>query len=238
MEAKSKNGGNHFDFLSEEIIFIILDHLNNDPFARKSFSLTCRNFHSIESRHRRILKPLCAETLSRVSTRYPFITQLDLSLCPRANDDTLSIVSSSSWKLTLRSINLSRSRLFTKVGLSSLVVSCRFLTEIDLSNGTEMSDVAAVAIAEAKNLESLWLARCKFITDLGIGRIASCCRKLKLLCLNWCIRVSDFGVELVALKCQEMRTLDLSYLPVSHIQVLVSIICTRSDVSPILNCHV
>ncbi|KAH9716583.1 F-box/LRR-repeat protein 3 [Citrus sinensis] len=214
MEAKSKKNSNPFDFLSEEIIFNILDHLNNDPFARKSFSLTCRNFYSIESRHRKILKPLCAETLSRTSARYPFITQLDLSLCPRANDDALSIVSSSSWKLTLRSINLSRSRLFTKVGLSSLTVNCRFLTEIDLSNGTEMGDAAAAAIAEAKNLERLWLARCKLITDLGIGRIAACCRKLKLLCLKWCIRVTDLGVELVALKCQEIRTLDLSYLPV------------------------
>ncbi|ESR45203.1 F-box/LRR-repeat protein 3 [Citrus sinensis] len=216
MEAKRKKNSNPFDFLSEEIIFNILDHLNNDPFARKSFSLTCRNFYSIESRHRKILKPLCAETLSRTSARYPFITQLDLSLCPRANDDALSIVSSSPWKLTLRSINLSRSRLFTKVGLSSLAVNCRFLTEIDLSNGTEMGDAAAAAIAEAKNLERLWLARCKLITDLGIGRIAACCRKLKLLCLKWCIRVTDLGVELVALKCQEIRTLDLSYLPITE----------------------
>lgn len=212
------NKTNPFDFLADEIIFMILDHLNDEPFARKSFSLTCKTFYSIESRHRRNLKPLCTELLSRISCRYPFISQLDLSLFPRPDDNVLNIIISSTWKSTLRSINLSRSRFFTKVGLSSLLMNCHCLIEIDLSNWTELSDMAAAAIAEAKNLEKLWLARCKSITDMGIGRIAACCRKLRLLCLKWCVRVSDFGVELIALKCKEIRSLDLSYLPVYNIQ--------------------
>ncbi|KAJ4719119.1 F-box/LRR-repeat 3-like protein [Melia azedarach] len=210
------NKTNPFDFLADEIIFMILDHLNDEPFARKSFSLTCKTFYSIESRHRRNLKPLCTELLSRISCRYPFISQLDLSLFPRPDDNVLNIIISSTWKSTLRSINLSRSRFFTKVGLSSLLMNCHCLIEIDLSNWTELSDMAAAAIAEAKNLEKLWLARCKSITDMGIGRIAACCRKLRLLCLKWCVRVSDFGVELIALKCKEIRSLDLSYLPITE----------------------
>ncbi|KAJ0103286.1 hypothetical protein Patl1_06565 [Pistacia atlantica] len=87
---------------------------------------------------------------------------------------------------------------------------------------SEMGDVAAVAIAEAKNLESLWLARCKLITDMGIARIAIGCRKLRLLCLKWCLRIGDLGVGLVALKCKEIRTLDLSYLPLIMVQELRS----------------
>lgn len=206
-----------FDMLPDEIIFTILDQLKTHPFANKSFSLTCKAFYFIESRHRRTLKPLCAQLLQRTSFRYPFIAQLDLSLCAQVDDNALNIVSSSStWKYTLSSVNLSRSRLFSEVGLSSLCVNCVNLVELDLSNMSEVGDVAAVAIAEAKNLERLWLARCKLITDMGIARVAIGCRKLKLLSLKWCLRIGDLGVGLVALKCKEIRTLDLSHLPVTE----------------------
>ncbi|GLU02601.1 hypothetical protein SLE2022_198460 [Rubroshorea leprosula] len=206
---------NPFDILTEEIVFSILDHLDHDPFARKSFSLTCKAFYFIESRHRKCLRPLRTELLSRSLRRYPFVSDLDLSHCPRVDDKTLNMISST-WKATLQSINLSRSRFFTNLGLSSLFVNCSALVEIDLSNGTELTDPAASAIAEAKNLEKLWLVRCKLITDMGIGCIAVGCRKLKLLSLKWCLRITDLGVELIALKCKEIRSLDLSYLPISE----------------------
>ncbi|OMP02349.1 Leucine-rich repeat, cysteine-containing subtype [Corchorus olitorius] len=207
---------NPFDILTEEIVLKILDHLeNDDTSSRKSFSLTCKTFYFIESRHRKILRPLRTELLPRALHRYPFVSHLDLSLCPRVDDNTLNMISST-LKATLSSINLSRSRFFTNVGLSSLFVNCSSLVEVDLSNGTQLTDLAASAIAEAKNLERLRLARCKLITDMGIGCIAVGCRKLRLLCLKWCLRVGDLGVELIALKCKEIRSLDLSYLPITE----------------------
>lgn len=206
---------NPFDFLTEEIIFTILDYLNDDPFAKKSFSLTCKAFYSIESHHRKTLKPLRAELLSRTLHRYPHIEYLDLTVCPRIEDSMLNVVSLAC-KDALCSINLSRSRFFTNIGLSSLVSSCFNLVEIDLSNGVELNDLAASAIAEAKNLEKLWLARCKLITDLGIGCVAVGCRKLRLICLKWCLKISDLGVQLLALKCKEIRSLDLSYLQITE----------------------
>ncbi|KAL9382741.1 hypothetical protein Peur_025776 [Populus x canadensis] len=206
---------NPFDFLTEEIIFTILDYLNDDPLAKKSFSLTCKAFHSIESHHRKTLKPLRAELLSRTLHRYPHIEHLDLTVCPRIEDSMLNVVSLAC-KDALCSINLSRSRFFTNIGLSSLVSSCFNLVEIDLSNGVELNDLAAAAIAEAKNLEKLWLARCKLITDLGIGCVAVGCRKLRLICLKWCLKISDLGVQLLALKCKEIRSLDLSYLQITE----------------------
>ena len=138
-----------FDILTEEIVWKILDHLDNDPSARKSFSLTCKTFYFIESRHRKTLKPLRTELLPRTLHRYPFVSHLDLSLCPRIDNNTLNVISST-WKATLHSINLSRSRFFTNVGLSILFVNCSGLVEVDLSNGTELTDLAASAIAEAK----------------------------------------------------------------------------------------
>ncbi|XP_011041841.1 PREDICTED: F-box/LRR-repeat protein 3-like [Populus euphratica] len=206
---------NPFDFFTEEIIFTILDYLNDDPFAKKSFSLTCKAFYSIESHHRKALKPLRAELLSRTLHRYPHIEHLDLTVCPRIEDSMLNVVSLVC-KDALCSINLSRSRFFTNIGLSSLVSNCFNLVEIDLSNGVELNDMAAAAIAEAKNLEKLWLARCKLITDLGIGCVAVGCRKLRLISLKWCLKVSDLGVQLLALKCKEIRSLDLSYLQITE----------------------
>lgn len=114
----------------------------------------------------------------------------------------------------LRSIDLSRSKFFSHAGLSNLVMNCGNLVEIDLSNATELRDLAASAIAEAKNLERLSLVRCKSVTDIGIGCIAVGCKKLRLLSLKWCLGVGDLGVGLIAVKCKEIRTLDLSYLPV------------------------
>ncbi|KAH6798279.1 RNI-like superfamily protein [Perilla frutescens var. hirtella] len=204
-----------FDLLSEEIVFVILDLLGENPADKKSFSLVCRSFYDIESRHRKLLKPLRSELLMKVLLRYPCVSNLDLSLCPRVTDASLNVVSIYC-KEMLRAINLSRSRFFSHVGLSNLVMNCGNLVEIDLSNATELKDLAAAAIAEAKNLERLWLVRCKSITDIGIGCIAVGCRKLKLLSLKWCLGVGDLGVGLIAVKCQGIRSLDLSYLPITN----------------------
>lgn len=94
-------------------------------------------------------------------------------------------------------------------------MNCKNLVEIDLSNATELRDSAVAALAEAKNLEKLWLGRCKQITDMGVGCIAVGCRKLRLISLKWCPGVGDLGVGLLAVKCKDIRSLDLSYLPVS-----------------------
>ncbi|KAL7248646.1 hypothetical protein ACSBR2_003399 [Camellia fascicularis] len=217
-KQKSSNefvGFNHFDLISEEIVFSILDCLSDNPLDKKSFSLVCKSFFTIESRHRKALKPLRSEHLNKVLNRYPYVTHLDLSLCPRITDSSLSIISSVCNKM-LRSIDLSRSKFFTHVGLLNLVTKCSNLVEIDLSNATELSDQAAAVIAKAKNLEKLWLARCKSITDMGIGCIAVGCKKLRLINLKWCLGVGDFGVGLIAVKCKEIRSLDLSYLPITN----------------------
>lgn len=126
-------------------------------------------------------------------------------------------------KSTLRSIKLSPSMFFANVGFSKLVMNCSDLVEIDLSNATEFTDSGAAAIAKAKNLERLWLVRCKLVSDIGIGCIAVGCRKLRLINLKWCLRVGDLGVGLIAMKCKEIRCLDLSYLPVILIFFLFSL---------------
>ena len=119
------------------------------------------------------------------------------------------------------------SKFFTGVGLLNLAVKCENLVELDLTNATELKDSAAAMVAEARNLERLWMGRCKMVTDMGVGCIAVGCRKLKLLSLKWCVRVGDLGVGLIAVKCKDIRSLDLSYLPVIlllHLLVLI-VVC-------------
>ncbi|KAI4315982.1 hypothetical protein L6164_024002 [Bauhinia variegata] len=213
--GRTGTGTNLFDPVSEEIVFMILDRLEDDPVSRKSFSQVCKHFHSMESKHRRFLKPRRLELLQRTLQRFPSISHLDFSLCPRVEDHALTSISLA-WKSSLRYINLSGSRFFTHQGLSTLVFNCSSLVQIDLSNRTDLTDSAAKAIAGAQNLESLSMARCKSITDMGIGCIAVKCTKLRSICLRWCLRVSDFGVGLIAMKCMQIQSLDLSYLPITE----------------------
>ena len=216
----------YFDLLSEEIVFTILDLLAPNPLDKKSFSFVCKNFYFLESKHRRILKPLRSEYLPKVLTRYPHVTHMDLTLCPRVTDSTLTNIASAC-NSNLVSIDLSMSKFFTGVGLLNLAVKCENLVELDLTNATELKDSAAAMVAEARNLERLWMGRCKMVTDMGVGCIAVGCRKLKLLSLKWCVRVGDLGVGLIAVKCKDIRSLDLSYLPVIlllHLLVLI-VVC-------------
>lgn len=210
---------NPFELLSEEIIFIILDLLEPNSKASKSFSLCCKWFHALEAKHRRVLRPLRAEHLPSMIARYRSISNLDLSLCPRVCDGSLSLIAGA-YKETLQRVDLSRSRFFTGNGVMNVAASCRNLVELDLSNATELRDAAAAAVARAVNLRKLWLNRCKLITDMGIGCIAVGCRKLALISLKWCVGVADLGVELIAIKCKELRILDLSYLPVSFLLLI------------------
>ncbi|KAJ4704322.1 F-box/LRR-repeat protein 3 [Melia azedarach] len=206
---------NVFDLLSEEIVFEILDCLSTNPVDRKSFSLVCKSFYIMESKHRKKLRPLRQEHLQAILTRYPNISHLDLSLCPRVTDNSLKAISRAC-DLTLRSVDLSRSGAFSGSGLLSLTVNCKNLVEIDISNAVNLKDAGAAALAEAKNLEKLWMGRCKMVTDIGVGCIAVGCKKLRLISLKWCLGVGDLGVGLIAVKCKEIRSLDLSYLPITN----------------------
>ncbi|KAG2391474.1 F-box/LRR-repeat protein [Vigna angularis] len=217
---------NFFDLLAKDLLYAILDHIRDDPFAPKFFSQACKSFYALESTHRTALKPRRLDFLPRASRRYPSILHLDLTLCPCVDDFALKALSLA-WRSSLRSLDLSRCRLFSHVGLSALALNCTYLVEVDLSNRPDLTDVAAKAIAEAVNLERLRLGRCKGITDMGIGCIAVKCGRLRHVVLRWCIRVTDFGVGLIAIKCKEIRSLDLSYMPL--VWCLVNVLLVESD---------
>ena len=212
-KLRTDQGSSYFEAMAEEILFLILDRLNSSPLDRKAFSLVCKSWHAAESRHRRVLAPLRADFLPSVLSRYSSIENLDLSLCPLVTNSCLATVALALGS-SLRSIDLSRSTSITQAGLEILITNCPKLTEIDLSNATELSDGAAASIGRAKNLERLSLKRCEMVTDYGLGCIAVGCPKLRLLSLRWCLGVTDLAIGLVADKCKEIRSLDVSYAQV------------------------
>ncbi|EXB54275.1 hypothetical protein L484_014008 [Morus notabilis] len=192
-KSEETSTNNMFDLLSEELIFSILDFLDENPLDRKSFSLVCTSFHSLEAKHRKSLKPTRSQHLPKLLTRFPNLRRVNLTLCPRITDSNLAQISNACGS-NLCSIDLSKSRFFSAAGVMSLAMNCWNLKEIDLSNATEIGDSAVAALAEAKNLEKLWMGRCKGITDLGVGCVAVGCRKLRLVSLRWCLGVGDFGI--------------------------------------------
>jgi F-box and leucine-rich repeat protein 2/20 len=199
-----------FEALSEELLFLILDLLDSNPLDRKSFSLVSRSFYTVESRHRRSITPLRSELLPSILSRYNSISHLNLTLCPFLTDASLSSIASLLGP-SLRSIDLSGSRSYTHKGIEYLANKCLNLEEIDISNGAEFTDEAAVVIGRMTKVERVRMGRCKKVTDLGIGCVAVGCPKLKLLCLKGCIGLSDLGVALIAVKCRQLKSLDVSF---------------------------
>ncbi|XP_057534978.1 F-box/LRR-repeat protein 3-like [Amaranthus tricolor] len=235
--AKFIKSENFFNMLSEEIVLLILNKLQ-DPISINSFSQTCKNFYLIESKQRRSAKLIRPDFLPTITRRYPFLSHLDLSLCPRVTDSHLSLVSILG--TSLLSIKLTLCRFVTGSGVSDLVSKCPNLVELDLSNATELTDSTAAAISGAKKLEKLTMVRCKLVSDMGIGCIAVGCPRLKWVILKWCLRVTDLGVRLLAIKCQELQSLDLSYvsitekslvpiLQLAHLEELVLVGCLGID---------
>eukprot|EP01018_Ginkgo_biloba_P000376 Gb_39799 [translate_table: standard] len=214
MKSQAIHGHTTLNVLDDEIFLIIFEKLQ-DSIDRKSWSLVCKHFCYLEATCRKRMQLMRSELLPRILQRYSELEHLDLSLCPQITDESLGHVARISGNHLL-SINLSKLNSFTHLGLARLFENCQSVVELDLSNCTNIGDAAAVALAHARNLQSLELVKCKQISDIGLGCIAEGCSKLQSLNLTWCVRITDHGVELVAAKCKELRNLNLSYLQITN----------------------
>lgn len=221
-------------------MFIILDKLEENSSDVKSFSLVCKSFYAIESRHRKSLTPIY-DDFDTLLKRYSRIQHLNLSLVSWVDDKSLTAISNT-FKETLKSINLA-SVYFYPWRLSKVTVNCKNLVDIDLSeNWTEDEDAYQVedcmlrSVANAKNLERLSLCDCKLITDVGVRYVAKGCRKLRFLCLMGCKRVTDLGVGLIAANCIELRSLDVSELMVMHL-IMFDFIHFRVSIDSCYYCY-
>ncbi|KAE8010272.1 hypothetical protein FH972_006657 [Carpinus fangiana] len=204
--------------LNEDLLTRVYTKLSSDN-DRKTWRLVCRDFLRVDSASRRSLRVLRFEFLQSLLSRYTNLDSLDLSVCPRIEDGTVSVLLSrpESKNLTryLTRLTLSRATGLRYSGLEMLVRACPCLEALDVSHCWKYGDREASAISCAKGLRELRMDKCVGISDVGLAKIAVGCERLERLSLKWCMEISDLGVDLLCKKCFGLKALDVSYLKVT-----------------------
>ncbi|KAJ0743756.1 putative leucine-rich repeat domain superfamily [Helianthus annuus] len=204
--------------LSDDILSRILDRLLDD-FDRKSFRVTCKTFHRVESVHRTRLKFWRPEFVPGLLRNYTCVDTLDFSVCPRIHDGSVSVllsdVSCLGWARRLKKVVLSRTTSLRFSGLEILVASCPRLQAVDVSHCYQFGDREAAALSCAVELREVKLDKCLRLTDVGLAKIAIRCQKLEKLSLKWCLEITDLGIDLLSNKCLRLKHLCVSYLKIS-----------------------
>ncbi|PKI51484.1 hypothetical protein CRG98_028044 [Punica granatum] len=203
---------------------------------RKAWRFVCKEFHRVDSVSRSSLRVLRIEFLQRLLRNYACIESLDLSVCPRIDDGTVSILLSGasdlltpglarlfrpgfdsvSWTGGLRKLVLCRATGLRYSGLEQLVRACPMLESLDVSYCRGFGDREAAAISGAAGLRELKMDKCLGVTDVGLAKIAVGCSRLEKLSLKWCMEIGDLGVDLLCKKCLGLKFLDISYLQVTN----------------------
>ncbi|KAK6139393.1 hypothetical protein DH2020_026863 [Rehmannia glutinosa] len=186
--------------LTDDLLFKILSLLTDDS-DRKSFRSTCTTFYRVDSLHRTHLRVLRPEFLPSLLSKLPRISSLDLSVCPRIDDDAVYLLLSSAapiWTRRIKRLTLSRCSGLRFRGLETLVGNCVNLESVDVSYCSGFGDLEAAALSRAAELRELSLDKCANVSDVGLAKIAVGCPKLERLSLRWCFDITDIGVELLS----------------------------------------
>ncbi|XP_068660575.1 F-box/LRR-repeat protein 3 [Aristolochia californica] len=202
--------------LTDDLLLIILDKLQEDA-DRKTWRLVCTDFLRLESLHRKSLRVLRHVALPALLRRYSSLERLDLSVCPRVDDQVLAFsFVRPGWAWGLRSLILCRATAVRFGGLEAAVKACPTLEVVDVSYCSKFGDREAAALSCATGLRDLRLVKCWDITDVGLAKIAVGCQRLEKLNLKWCLEISDLGLDLLSKKCHDLKFLDVSYLKISN----------------------
>lgn len=198
------------------------------------------------------LRVLRVEFLPSLLRKSPGIQSLDLSVCSRIDDGTISLLMASGSGLGsdsliwancargLKSLVLSRATGLSFSGLEALVNACPLLEKVDVSYCCGFGDQEAAALSFAAELRVLKMDKCLNVSDMGLAKIAVRCGKLEQLSLKWCLEITDLGIGLLCKKCIGLKSLDISYLKVTNeslrsiaslqkLEVLTMIKCSLVD---------
>ncbi|KDO81777.1 hypothetical protein CISIN_1g006499mg [Citrus sinensis] len=211
-------GSSALDVLTEDLLVRVREKIG-DELDSKTWRLVCKEFSRVDSVTRTTLRVLRVEFLFILLDKYPYIKTLDLSVCPRVNDGTVSFLLSQlslSWTRSLKSLILSRSTGLRYRGLEMLARACPLLESVDLSYCCGFGDREAAALSFASGLKEVKLDKCLNVTDVGLAKIAVRCVNLERLSLKWCMEISDLGIDLLCKKCLDLKSLDVSYLKLTN----------------------
>ncbi|KAH9689528.1 ubiquitin-protein ligase [Citrus sinensis] len=211
-------GSSALDVLTEDLLVRVREKIG-DELDSKTWRLVCKEFSRVDSVTRTTLRVLRVEFLFILLDKYPYIKTLDLSVCPRVNDGTVSFLLSQlslSWTRSLKSLILSRSTGLRYRGLEMLARACPLLESVDVSYCCGFGDREAAALSFASGLKEVKLDKCLNVTDVGLAKIAVRCVNLERLSLKWCMEISDLGIDLLCKKCLDLKSLDVSYLKLTN----------------------
>ncbi|KAK2637717.1 hypothetical protein Ddye_025512 [Dipteronia dyeriana] len=210
------------DVLTEDLLLRVRGKINDCDEESKTWRLVCREFLRVDSLSRSALRLLRIEFASRLLLKYPNVKVLDLSVCSRVYDGTISTLLSQSsssnslgWTRSLKILSLRRASGLRYKGLEMLARVCPGLVSVDVSYCCEFGDWEAAALSTAGGLKEVKMDKCLNVTDVGLAKIAIGCVSLERLSLKWCMEITDLGIDLLCKKCQHLKFLDVSYLKVT-----------------------
>ncbi|XP_010546742.1 PREDICTED: F-box/LRR-repeat protein 3 isoform X2 [Tarenaya hassleriana] len=198
--------------LSEDLLVRVYGFL--DPTGRKAWRLVCRDFLRIDSLSRTSIRVLRIELFTALLLRYPNLSSVDLSVCPRVDDSVVLRLALNG--PALRSLNLSRATGVGARGMETVARACQALERVDVSHCWRFGDWEAAALSVAAGLRELRMDKCLGLSDVGLVRIAVGCSKLEKISLKWCMEISDLGIDLLCKKCRDLKSLDVSYLKITN----------------------
>lgn len=227
-----------FLVLPDEILIRVRQNLTHHSDSN-SWRLVCKDFHRIDLISRKSLRVRRIEFLLSLIAKFENIDELDLSICSRISDGTVSIFMGFA-SSRLRSLILTRSAGLSYLGLERMMRACTGLQMVDMSYSWRFGDREAAAVSNCEGLKEVRLDKCLGVTDVGLARIVVGCERLEKLSLKWCLQVTDLGVELLCKKCFHLKLLDLSYLKVTNeslrsisslpkLEILVMVGCLSVD---------
>ncbi|KAF5740022.1 F-box/LRR-repeat protein 3-like isoform X1 [Tripterygium wilfordii] len=209
------------DVLTEDLLARVYEKLASD-LDRKTWRLVCKEYHRVDLVTRSTLRVLRLEFLLSLLQKYANIETLDLSVCPRIDCGTVSLlvnrnaVDRAAWTQGLRNLVLSRANGLRAPGLGMLVQACPCLEYVDVSYCWAFGDREAAVLSGAARLKVLKMDKCLGVSDVGLAKIAVGCGRLEGLSLKWCMEITDLGLDLLCKKCRTLKSLDVSYLKVTN----------------------
>lgn len=122
---------------TEDLLVRVYIKLDSES-DRKTWRLVCKDFLRVDSVTRRSLRVLRSEFLHGLLSKYKKLDTLDLTVCPRIEDATVSVmlsqaVNSVSWTRWVKRLVLSRASGLRYGGLERLVGACPCLEVLDVS---------------------------------------------------------------------------------------------------------
>ena len=142
----------------------------------------------------------------------PNLTKLDASESPRLTANGIEVLALASPKLQV--IDLYGNKFVTVVAMRTMLQNCINLTTLDISNCPLLGEACMLDISSSlKNLRKLYAQYNNYVTDAVLEAISNNnYATIDTLFIAGCVAVTDVGIENIAQKCTKLQRINLAGL--------------------------